>query len=486
MSRLALLFLLLLPATLCWGKLNMTRWPRPSPPPPGGHERRVAASGVDYYIRLPAPATWTQVMDLITALDVMSNHTCSVIGVTQASFQTSMVIANCAESLVQQWLSNTAAPHLGVANVGGLVDVNSQVKIAGSVTTQSGVAWNLDTLDSGATLDGLYHYAYNATGLTVFIIDTGVVPTLSEFAPNGRVVAWLNTVNGGSALDGHGHGTAVASLIGGVLYGVAKGVSINAIKALDDGGYGTVSSVCDAIAAAHDECMENPDARPTVINLSLNGPKSSAIESALSQLVSQCPCVVTVAAGNNAADACQSSPAGLQQAGVLTVAASANAQGGLASFSNWGQCVDVTAPGVAVRCAALPSGSMTMDGTSASAPLTAGVAVLFLVRRLESLASATSISSIGTNAASDLLSSMRNGQFLAMGPLATGAALPPPPPPPPPPPVPPPPAPVQPPPPPPPPPAAGPPPRRANDGIDIAPFVDLGWAIAAGLAVILL
>lgn len=305
------LFLLIV-AVVAVHAFNKTHFPAP-------HKRHIADAnaGGEWYVRLPAPASWPDVMAMISAL----SGTCSVRSVTQTQFQTSMVLV-CADltgEQIQALINSAVAPLLGVANVGGLVATNDRVQHAdvaavSTVTTQSNAPVQLDVMDTPVTSgpayaqDTLFHYTLCGTGIRTYTVDTGAKCTHAELS--GRCVAWLNTLDGGSAVDGHGHGTHVASLIVGTTYGPAKCATLYAVKALDDEGYGTVSSVCDAIDAILDECLGNAAARPSVINLSLNGPKSSAIDSALLQLAQQCPCVIVVAAGNNAENACLSSPAG--------------------------------------------------------------------------------------------------------------------------------------------------------------------------------
>jgi subtilisin family serine protease len=390
-----------------------------------------------------------------------------------------------AEPDIQTLMNAHVAPLWGVANVGALVVPNHRYTHAGAATpvTQSNAPVQLDVLDTapGSSVayvrDQLFHYAYQGAGIRAYTIDTGIIPTHSEFGT--RAHAWINTVNGGSPLDGHGHGTHVASLIGGATFGVAKAVVIYAVKALDNDGYGTVASVCDGAVAVQEECAQTAADGPIVINLSLNGPKSSAIDSALATLSQQCSCAIAVAAGNNGVDACGSSPAGQQQ-GVLTVGAH-DLQGMRASFSNYGTCVDLYAMGVNVPGAALPSGMIEMSGTSMTSPQVAGLCALFQEKNLAAASGVVSPTMGATSMANVMTAAGPRGGRANMGSAATGTTPPPPPPPAGPAPK----APVPPPPqgPAPKPPAkAGNPIRKSSD----ASMLDIGWAIGVALMVLLI
>jgi len=153
---------------------------------------------------------------------------------------------------------------------------------------QTFAQWHLDRLDQrGADFDGLYTYYGNATGYTAYIIDTGTSPSHDEFQlPPGRVVALANTIDGSGPLDCNGHGTHVTGLLAGTNVGVAKGAQVRVVKALDCGGSGTTSSVVAAFWVVDDDAATNGDpSKPLVINLSLNGPMSSSMTSAVTTIL---------------------------------------------------------------------------------------------------------------------------------------------------------------------------------------------------------
>lgn len=468
-ARVLLLLLLVAHAAHAFNKTHFAAGPI---------KRSAAAARDEFYARLPGPATWDEVGRAINALQDVSGGACTVRSVTQTALQTALVVACPGRSadVVLDWINAAIAPVLGVANVGAMVEVNGRVEHATSVTTQMSAPWSLDVLDTtlGASAaferDQRFHYAYTGAGIIIYTVDTGVDGALAEFA-TGRATGWLNTVDGsGSVLDGHGHGTHVASLAIGRTFGVAKGATLRAIKALDNDGYGDVGSVCDAIAAVLEECAGgDSNSNGIVINLSINGPKSSAIDSALAQLAQMCSCAIVVAAGNNGGDACTSSPAG-QKEGVLTVGA-LDTMGARASFSNYGACVDLMAPGVSVPGAALPAtgqSSVEMSGSSMSTPLVAGLCALMMQRRKQAGAS-----NVGALAMADVVaaSTVRGGR-LHMGVAATGTTTPPP---------------LAPPPPPPAQQAPGPLPLHAPAPVrktSEASLRDIGWAIGVGLLIL--
>ena len=170
------------------------------------------------------------------------------------------------------------------------------------------------------------------------MVDTGVLASHSEFS--GRVTAgWTAVADGRGSGDCNGHGTHVAGTVAGTTYGVAKGATIVPVRVLDCTGSGFNSDV----VAGLDWIVANHAAgTPAVVNLSLGGAASAAVDAALQGVINDGVTAV-VAAGNSAVDACGSSPARLPAAVTVAASDSADRQ---ASFSNFGSCVDLYAPGV--------------------------------------------------------------------------------------------------------------------------------------------
>ena len=233
--------------------------------------------------------------------------------------------------------------------------------------------WGLDRIDQRALpLNNQFSRAYTGSGVTAYIIDTGVLSTHTEFG--GRVLSGFSSVvDSNGTEDCNGHGTHVAGTVGGSNYGVAPGVAIVPVRVLDCSGSGSTSGVIAGI----DWVIANHVAgTPAVANMSLGGGRSSALDIAVRAGVAD-GVVFVVAAGNSTANACQSSPAGEPLAITVGSTTSADAR---SSFSNYGSCVDVFAPGSSITSAWYTSttASNTISGTSMASPHVAGVTALGL------------------------------------------------------------------------------------------------------------
>jgi len=237
-------------------------------------------------------------------------------------------------------------------------------------TTQSGATWGLDRIDQrDRPLNGTYTYTPTGAGVRAYIIDTGIRFAHNEFG--GRAVTGYDAVDGGAADDCNGHGTHVAGTVGGATYGVAKGVTLVGVRVLDCAGNGTNSGVIAGM-----DWVANNRVLPAVANMSLGGGASTAVDDALNRMHNRGVTVV-VAAGNSGANACNESPGRAPNAVTVGSTTSTDAR---SSFSNWGTCVDVFAPGSSITSAWYNSNTatQTIDGTSMAAPHVAGVAALYL------------------------------------------------------------------------------------------------------------
>lgn len=239
--------------------------------------------------------------------------------------------------------------------------------------TQTGAPYNLDRIDQRRRpLSGTYEYAATGSGVTAYIIDTGIRSTHREFG--NRVVAGVNTVDQApSTQDCNGHGTHVAGTVGGATYGVAKAVTLVAVRVFGCSDSTPVSEIVEGInwVVQHHQLGQ-----PAVANLSIGGAASAALDAAVRTLIAD-GVTVAVSAGNTGADACANSPARVAEA--LTVGAT-DANDNRASFSSTGSCVDLHAPGVGIVSAGTSSdtAAATSNGTSMAAPHVTGAAALYL------------------------------------------------------------------------------------------------------------
>jgi subtilisin family serine protease len=235
-----------------------------------------------------------------------------------------------------------------------------------TLTTQSGATWGIDRIDQRSRpLSGTYTYTSTGSGVTAYIIDTGIQTSHSQFG--GRAAVAYDAI-GGNGQDCNGHGTHVAGTVGSATYGVAKGVALRAVRVLDCNGSGTNSGVIAGMnwVASHHVAK-------SVANMSLGGGYSASVNSAANSLASS-GVFLAVAAGNSNADACSFSPS--SAANTTTVAASTSSDA-KASYSNYGGCVDLYAPGSSITSTWLNGGTNTISGTSMATPHVVGVAALY-------------------------------------------------------------------------------------------------------------
>ncbi|HEX8704619.1 MAG TPA: S8 family serine peptidase, partial [Myxococcaceae bacterium] len=248
------------------------------------------------------------------------------------------------------------------------VEQNGRMQAVG---VQDGATWGLDRVDQvDLPLDSTYAYNTAGSGVNAYIIDTGIRVTHADFG--GRATLAFNAIaDNNGANDCNGHGTHVAGTVGGATWGVAKAVNLHAVRVLDCGGSGTYEGVIagvDWVTANH--------VKPAVANMSLGGGASQAVDDAVTASVAA-GVVYAIAAGNDSGDACTKSPARTPNA--FTVGSTTNTDA-RSSFSNYGTCVDIFAPGSNITSAWYTgdTATNTISGTSMAAPHVAGGAALYL------------------------------------------------------------------------------------------------------------
>ena len=236
---------------------------------------------------------------------------------------------------------------------------------------QTGATWGIDRVDQrNLPLSGSYEYLTTASNVHTYIVDTGVLSTHVQFS--GRMGNGYTAISDGRGTeDCNGHGTHVAGTVAGTTHGIAKGAIVHPVRVLGCNGSGTNSGVIagmDWVAANH--------IKPAVANMSLGGGASTATDDAVTRM-HNAGVTVVVAAGNDNSNACNYSPARAPVA--ITVGSTTNTDA-RSSFSNFGTCLDIFAPGSNILSAWYTgtSATNTISGTSMASPHVAGAAALYL------------------------------------------------------------------------------------------------------------
>jgi len=308
-------------------------------------------------------------------------------------------------------LSDSAAAALRAEP--GVLSVEQDQTMSINVT-QTGATWGIDRIDQRTLpLSGTYVYNADGTGVTVYIIDTGINFTHSEYS--GRAFTGIDEVTaGGTATDCNGHGSHVSGTVGGTTYGVAKRVKLVAVRVLDCSGSGSTSGVIAGIDWVTAQKNASPSV-PSAANMSLGGGFSATLNQAVTNSVTA-GVVYAIAAGNSSADACNYSPASAPTA--ITVGAT-DITDTFASFSNFGSCVDINAPGVNITSAWIGSttATNTISGTSMATPHVAGTIALYLQGNPTATASQVD-AALKANASTTPVPSGTTNKFLYSGFIA--------------------------------------------------------------------
>ena len=302
-----------------------------------------------------------------------------------------------------------------------LVEQDTVVTVA---DTQTGATWGLDRSDQAdRPLDGSYTDGNEGAGVHVYVVDTGVLASHTEFA--GRMGGGFDAVTaGGSATDCNGHGTHVAGTAAGATYGIADKAVVHPVRVLGCTGSGTNSGVIAGV-----DWVRNNHVKPAVANMSLGGGASTALDTAVNNAITA-GVTFAVAAGNDNVDACGGSPSRVAAAVTVGATTSTDAR---SSFSNFGSCLDLFAPGSSITSAWYTGSSATntISGTSMATPHVAGGAALFLSANPGASPAAvrTALVSKGTTGRVTGPGTGSPNVLLFTPPLSGGTTTPPPPPP---------------------------------------------------------
>ncbi|KAK7934714.1 hypothetical protein PG985_000209 [Apiospora marii] len=304
------------------------------------------------------------------------------------------------EATLQEIRNNPDVAEVEEDQIWTLFDMPAEVQDR-AITSQSGATWGLGTVSSKTPGSTTYRYDTSAgEGTYAYVVDSGVLQTHSQFG--GRASYGYNAAGGANA-DGIGHGTHCAGTIAGTTYGVAKRANIIAVKVFS-GSSAATSVIMDGFSWAANDIISKSRTNKAVISMSLGGPRSTAFNNLVSQAYNS-GVLSVIAAGNEAQNAANVSPASATNAFVVGAIDSSWRQ---SSFSNYGSVLSVYAPGTSILSSWIGGNSATntISGTSMATPHVAGLALYLMglenlsasqvAARIRSLATTGRISGISS------------------------------------------------------------------------------------------
>ena len=356
-------------------------------------QAQAAKAAIDPAVRIVQPNNSFQIddvaTDIVTGLSVPTNaevgevipgryivqfasNTASSVAVASLNSGVIASFSNAINGFVADLTTSEVAALQSNPNV---VNIEAD-RVVSTSAEQSWPGWGLDRIDQRLLpVDNKYFYTETGVGVTAYVVDSGINSTHTDF--EGRIQPGFTAVSDGRGVeDCDGHGTHVAGIMAGTKYGVAKSASIVPIRVLDCDGSGTVAGLISGLNWA---ITDHTEGAPAVANLSVGAKASASLNSAVASAVAD-GITVVVAAGNANANACNYSPASAPSA--ITVGATAS-NDSRSYFSNYGNCLDIFAPGSSITSAYIGSATAaaSMSGTSMASPFVAGIAAVYLETR---------------------------------------------------------------------------------------------------------
>jgi hypothetical protein len=319
--------------------------------------------------------TYIVIFDDAMALADLDDHISSVLGDVQPKYLYQHALKGFAAPLSPEALL-TAQKHPMFKYYEEDQMMHASQKFPCHNAPEGAPSWGLSRVsERRLNIDNIYSEPVKrGIDVDVYVIDTGIYVDHDDF-DNNRAKFGFKAETAWSNTDGNGHGTHVASTIGGLTYGLAKKVDLWAVKVLSDSGSGSNAGVIAGVDWVTGRAKNNPTKR-IVGNMSLGGGLSTALNNACNAAV-DAGIFMAVAAGNDNANACSYSPA---SAAKVTTAGATDRTDARSTFSNWGTCVDVFGPGTSITAAWIGSRTAvrTISGTSMASPHIAGIgAILF-------------------------------------------------------------------------------------------------------------